>query len=120
MARVIVPQVLDLPLIFSLAICFVMSLPLSTFITEREILVARNRGLLSFMWLSAVAGVAALLTPCVFPMIPFTMTYFLNRQSGGRTESVTQAGVFSGGIVLLFVTGAGRYALDAILGRSRS
>ena len=26
----------------------------------------------------------------------------------------------TGGIVLLFVTGAGRYALDAILGRSRS
>ncbi len=49
-------------------------------------------------------GLAALFTPCVFPMIPFTMTYFLNRQSGSRADSVLQAGVFAGGIVLLFTS----------------
>ncbi|HUQ90962.1 MAG TPA: cytochrome c biogenesis protein CcdA [Bryobacteraceae bacterium] len=49
-------------------------------------------------------GLAAIFTPCVFPMIPFTMTYFLNRKSGSRADSIFQAGVFSGGIILLFTS----------------
>lgn len=32
--------------------------------------------LLSFMLVAFLAGLAALLTPCVFPMIPMTVTYF--------------------------------------------
>lgn len=37
-------------------------------------------------------------------MIPFTVTYFLNRQSASRADSILQAGVFSTGIVLLFTS----------------
>ncbi|MDE3164372.1 MAG: thioredoxin family protein [Acidobacteriota bacterium] len=59
-------------------------------------------------------GVAAIFTPCVFPMIPITMSYFLNRQSAGRRDSVVQAGVFCLGIVGLF-TALGLLA-TAILG----
>jgi thiol:disulfide interchange protein len=47
-------------------------------------------------------GLAAIFTPCVFPMIPITVSFFLNRQSGSRSQSVFQALVFSIGIIVLF------------------
>ena len=47
-------------------------------------------------------------------MIPITMSYFLNRQSGGRRESIVQALVFCLGIIVLF-SGLG-LATTAILG----
>jgi thiol:disulfide interchange protein DsbD len=52
------------------------------------------------------AGLAAIFTPCVFPMIPFTVSYFVNRQTGGKRDSVLQAVVFCLGIIVLF-TGLG-------------
>jgi len=47
-------------------------------------------------------GLAAIFTPCVFPMIPITMSFFLNRPSGSRRESIIQAVIFCAGIVVLF------------------
>ncbi|MBS1834146.1 MAG: thioredoxin family protein [Acidobacteria bacterium] len=59
-------------------------------------------------------GLAALFTPCVFPMIPFVMSGFLNRESGSKAEGIAQAGIFSAGIIVLFcVLG---FAVTAILG----
>ena len=52
------------------------------------------------------AGLAAIFTPCVFPMIPFTVSYFVNRQTGGKRDGVLQAVVFCLGIIVLF-TGLG-------------
>ncbi|MEO1051477.1 MAG: cytochrome c biogenesis protein CcdA [Bacteroidota bacterium] len=46
----------------------------------------------SFLWfmvLAFLAGSAALLTPCVFPMIPMTVTFFTNKQGGnGRVKAL--------------------------------
>ena len=47
-------------------------------------------------------GLASIFTPCVFPMIPITMSFFLNRQSSSRRDSVMQAVVFCLGIIVLF------------------
>ena len=47
-------------------------------------------------------GLAAIFTPCVFPMIPITLSFFLNRPSGSRGESILQAVIFCAGIVVLF------------------
>ena len=47
-------------------------------------------------------GVASIFTPCCFPMIPITMSYFLNRESGGRRDAILQAVVFCLGIIVLF------------------
>ena len=52
------------------------------------------------------AGLAAIFTPCVFPMIPFTVSYFVNRQTGSRRDGVFQAVLFCLGIVVMF-TGLG-------------
>ncbi len=50
-------------------------------------------------------GLAAIFTPCVFPMMPITVSFFLNQQSGkpvSRGASLRQAGLFCLGIVVLF------------------
>ncbi|MGA2724038.1 MAG: cytochrome c biogenesis protein CcdA [Bryobacteraceae bacterium] len=56
----------------------------------------------SFLLVAFGFGLASIFTPCVFPMIPITMSYFLSRPSGGRRESVAQAAVFCLGIIVLF------------------
>jgi len=68
----------------------------------------------AFLLLTAFGfGLAAIFTPCVFPMIPITMSYFLNRPSGSRRESVTQAAIFCVGIIVLF-SGLGLLATAAL------
>jgi thiol:disulfide interchange protein len=71
-------------------------------------------GLGAFVLVAFGLGLASIFTPCVFPMIPITMSFFLNRPSGSRRETVMQAVVFCLGIVVLF-SGLG-LATTAILG----
>lgn len=47
-----------------------------------------------FILISAVAGFAAVLTPCVFPMIPMTVSFFM-RGSENRGKSI-RTGIFFG------------------------
>ena len=54
-------------------------------------------GLAMFMLTAFGLGIAAVFTPCVFPMIPITVSFFLNRRGG-----IAQAMMFSVGIVVLF------------------
>jgi thiol:disulfide interchange protein DsbD len=60
-----------------------------------------TQGLGAFLLVAFGFGLAAIFTPCVFPMIPITMSFFLNRQ-GTRRESVFHAVLFCLGIVVLF------------------
>ena len=62
------------------------------------------QGLGAFLLIAFGFGLAAVFTPCVFPMIPITVSFFLNRQEGSRGQSVLQAVVFCLGIVVLFST----------------
>ena len=71
-------------------------------------------GLATFLLVAFGAGLAAIFTPCVFPMIPITLSFFLNREGVTRGESLKQAGIFCLGIIVLF-TGIG-VALAAIVG----
>jgi thiol:disulfide interchange protein DsbD len=61
-----------------------------------------SRGWGAFLLVAFGAGLACIFTPCVFPMIPITMSYFLNQQSGEKRSGVTQAVVFCLGIIVLF------------------
>ena len=54
-------------------------------------------GLAAFLITAFGLGLAAIFTPCVFPMIPITVSFFLNQRGG-----ILQAFVFSSGIVVLF------------------
>jgi thiol:disulfide interchange protein DsbD len=57
-------------------------------------------GVFSFMWIAILAGFAALLTPCVFPMIPLTVSYF-SKQNESK-KGVGQALLFGLAIVITF------------------
>lgn len=61
---------------------------------------------LFFLLTAFGAGIAAIFTPCVFPMIPFTVSYFVNRQTGNKKDGVFQALTFCLGIIFFF-TGIG-------------
>lgn len=56
----------------------------------------------SFIWLAITLGALSLLTPCVFPMIPITVSYFTNHAAGNRAKSVRLATVYSLGIIATF------------------
>ncbi len=71
-----------------------------------------------FLLIAFGFGLASIFTPCVFPMIPITMSYFLNQESGSRRQALTQALVFCLGIIVLF-TAIG-FGLTAALGPLRS
>jgi thiol:disulfide interchange protein DsbD len=44
-----------------------------------------STSLWGFIWLALTLGALSLLTPCVFPMIPITVSYFTNHSAGDRT-----------------------------------
>jgi thiol:disulfide interchange protein DsbD len=79
----------------------------------RAAVTPQDQGLLGFLAVAFGFGLASIFTPCVFPMIPITMSYFLNRQAG-RRDAVVQAVIFCVGVVVLF-SGLG-LATSAILG----
>lgn len=49
-------------------------------------------------------GFAALLTPCVWPMIPITVSFFLNRNKKSRKKATKDASVYGLSIILIYVT----------------
>ncbi len=56
----------------------------------------------SFIWLAISLGALSLLTPCVFPMIPITVSYFTNHSGKSRAKAVKLATVYSVGIIATF------------------
>lgn len=54
-----------------------------------------------FILISALAGFAAILTPCVFPMIPMTVSFFMQGGSD-RGKSIRNGFFFGFSIVLIF------------------
>ena len=77
-----------------------------------------QQDLLPFLLTAFGFGLASLFTPCVFPMIPITVSFFLN-QGGGAGAGATKRGwmqalLFCSGIVVLF-TGMG-FLITAIAG----
>lgn len=61
-----------------------------------------SKGLWTLFFLSFLGGLAALLTPCVFPMIPMTVSYFL-KQSKTKAKGITNAAFYGISIVVIYV-----------------
>jgi thiol:disulfide interchange protein DsbD len=61
-----------------------------------------SSGIFSFLWIALTAGFAALLTPCVFPMIPLTVSFFSKQKEGEGSRAIGQAIAFGVAIVLTF------------------
>ncbi len=62
----------------------------------------KKRGLLAIFLIAFLSGFAALLTPCVFPMIPMTVSFF-TKQSKTKAEGIKNAVIYGLSIVLIYV-----------------
>ncbi|SHI62868.1 thiol:disulfide interchange protein DsbD [Hymenobacter daecheongensis DSM 21074] len=58
-------------------------------------------GLWSFGFLAFLSGLAALLTPCVFPMVPMTVSFFTG-SSDTRRQGILKALVYGLSIILIY------------------
>ncbi len=70
--------------------------------SAEDIARAQEEGLLAFLGLAALMGLMALITPCVFPMIPITVSFFTKRPQTTRARTLRDAGLYSLGIILTF------------------
>ncbi len=61
-----------------------------------------NRGLWSIFIIAFLSGFAALLTPCVFPMIPMTVSFF-TKQSKNRAKGIRNAIIYGISIIVIYV-----------------
>ncbi|MFO7674633.1 MAG: cytochrome c biogenesis protein CcdA [Lutibacter sp.] len=61
-----------------------------------------NKSLLTIFIIAFFSGFAALLTPCVFPMIPMTVSFF-TKQSKSKAEGIRNAIIYGISIVLIYV-----------------
>jgi thiol:disulfide interchange protein len=61
-----------------------------------------SRGLLTIFILAFLSGFAALLTPCIFPMIPMTVSYF-TKQSKTKAAGIRNAMIYGISIVIIYV-----------------
>jgi len=61
-----------------------------------------SRGLLTIFILAFLSGFAALLTPCVFPMIPMTVSFF-TKQSKSKAAGIRNAIIYGISIVIIYV-----------------
>ena len=69
--------------------------------------VPKDQGLLPFIAFAFGAGLLALLTPCVFPMVPITVSYFAKQhEKAGGNSGVAQPLAYCLGIISAF-TGFG-------------
>jgi thiol:disulfide interchange protein len=60
-----------------------------------------KHGLWWFLIFSFLAGLAAILTPCVFPMIPLTVSFFMNSNKS-RLQARMQAFAYGASIILIY------------------
>lgn len=67
---------------------------------------ALSEGSVAFLYLSFTMGFIALLSPCVFPMVPITVSFFTRRKTQTHIESIVRSFVYCVGIVSTF-TGLG-------------
>lgn len=74
----------------------------TTSITGSAAQALNQQSLGSFIWLAAVMGALSLLTPCVFPMIPITVSYFTNHAGASRKSAIGSALIYGIGIILTF------------------
>jgi len=61
----------------------------------------QNGNLLLFLFFSFLAGLAAILTPCVFPMIPMTVSFFINNGKS-KLRSRLNAAFYGLSIIVIY------------------
>ncbi|MEP6684280.1 MAG: cytochrome c biogenesis protein CcdA [Parafilimonas sp.] len=76
---------------------------------------AEPKNWLSFFWIGLVAGLVAVFLPCLYPLFPVTVTYFMHHY-GSRKEGIKNALFYSLSIILIY--GIPTTALTLIFGNT--
>ena len=61
---------------------------------------------MSMLWIlisGFIGGLIALVTPCVWPMIPMTVSFFLKRNKTAKKKAITEALVYGAAIIVIYV-----------------
>lgn len=74
----------------------------TTKVAEVKTKKSSDKGLLTIFIIAFFSGFAALLTPCVFPMIPMTVSFF-TKQSKSRAAGIRNAIIYGASIVIIYV-----------------
>jgi thiol:disulfide interchange protein DsbD len=64
-----------------------------------------DNGLLAFILQGVLWGAISLVTPCVFPMIPITVSFFLKETEKKDHQPLLKAAVYSGTIIVVLAAG---------------
>ena len=64
---------------------------------------AEGRNLLTIFLLGLLGGFIALFTPCVWPIIPMTVSFFLKRNKDDKSKGVREAMTYGASIVVIYV-----------------
>ena len=70
--------------------------------SQQEIATKRSEGIWAYLWFAMGAGATALLTPCVFPMVPITISFFTKRAEKKRSRGIRDSLVYALGIMFTF------------------
>lgn len=62
----------------------------------------QNKSLVSIFFLGLLGGLIALLTPCVFPLIPVTVTFF-TKKSTNKSKAISNALIYGLSIFFIYV-----------------
>lgn len=55
-------------------------------------------------FLGFIGGLVALVTPCVWPMIPMTVSFFLKRSGDNKRKGIRDAFIYGLGIIIIYVS----------------
>lgn len=69
---------------------------------SKNTLTGEGESLWGFFWLSFFFGLAAILTPCVFPMIPMTVSFFM-KGGENKAKGRMEASVYGFAIIAIYV-----------------
>ena len=62
-----------------------------------------DKSLITIFLLGLLGGLVALLTPCVWPIIPMTVSFFLKRSKDNRRQGIRDAMTYGVSIVVIYV-----------------
>ncbi len=69
---------------------------------KRADILGSNASLWGFFFLAFIGGLAAIVTPCVFPMIPMTVSFFMKDKEEDKLKGKLQAIVYGLSIIAIY------------------
>ncbi|WP_233896864.1 protein-disulfide reductase DsbD family protein [Tenacibaculum piscium] len=96
------PKEIDLVFDISKAVLKKQSTTETTKSVNKEETKKDKRGLIAIFFIAFLSGFAALLTPCVFPMIPMTVSFF-TKQSKNKAKGIKNAIIYGVSIIAIYV-----------------